>query len=76
MENAGEVAEGQAMYEVGERVQIASEHDVFPDEEGKIVDRGVGQGFHAGDVVYDILIDGTEEPWRFSEDEIADAVPW
>lgn len=73
MENADPVGEGDAMYEIGERVRIAEDHDIYPGEVGSIVARGKGRGIYEGNIVYDVLVDDTEEAWRFTEHEIEEA---
>jgi hypothetical protein len=62
---------GDALYEVGQRVVMVEDHDMYPEEEVKIVARGKGKGFYSGAIVYDILPDDVDESWRVRESDIS-----
>lgn len=61
-------------YAAGTRVRIVDEHDIYPGEEGEVYAVARGTGWHAGSYVVDVLIDETDEPWRFESDEIAETL--
>lgn len=61
-------------FSAGDRVRISEDHDTFPDEPGEVYLVGRGIGLRAGTIVVDVLIDGTDHPYRFSIDEIGETL--
>lgn len=70
MENVDPLGDRETNYKVGERVTIDEDHEIYPGETGIVKGVGVGVGSYAGSIVYDVMIDDTDEPYRFAESEV------
>lgn len=62
-----------AGFGAGDRVFVIDEHEMYPGEEGGVYAVARGQGFYSGGLIVDVLIDGTETPYRFRPDELEGA---
>lgn len=54
----------------GDRVRVNDEHETYPGEEGVVQAVARGIGMREGQVVIDVLIDGTSEAERFEPYEL------
>jgi hypothetical protein len=70
-ENMEVVPIEQAPMTPGERVTIVEDHEIYPDEGGVIMAVGKHSAY-GGTFLFDVLIDGTDEPWRFMQHELAE----
>lgn len=57
-------------FAAGDRVLVNEEHEMYPGEEGTVQAVMKGQGWYAGSIVIDVLIDGCEDAERLRPHEI------
>jgi hypothetical protein len=77
IESAERIPDGEdpgVGYSAGSLVRIIAEHDLYSDEVGEVYAVARGTGWHAGALVVDVLIEGTNEPERFETGEIAEVL--
>lgn len=70
-ENLTPVKASEVMYAPGTTVMFSEDHEMYADEEGIVQAVGTGTGAHAGEVMYDVLVEGTSEAERVSEHEVS-----
>lgn len=54
----------------GDSVTIQDEHEMYGGEKGVVQAAGKGTGEFAGQIVYDVLVEGTSNAERFTADEL------
>lgn len=57
----------------GNDVTFPEDHEEYPGEEGTVQAVGKGKGMYAGEIVYDVLVDGTDYATRVTESQLEGA---
>jgi hypothetical protein len=65
-ENLGPITPGDAMFQPGERVTITSGD--YEGEEGVVQAVGAGEGVYGGNIMADVLVDGTQYAERVPQE--------
>lgn len=69
-ENLEPVKAGECSFKPGDLLSFPEDHDVYPGEEGVVQAVGMGTGMREGEVLYDVLVEGTSDVERVSEYEL------
>jgi hypothetical protein len=68
--NLEPVRAGDLDFLPGNNVEVEEEHEMYPGEPGVVKAAGKGTGLHGGEIVYDVLIEGTSHAERFTAQDL------